>query len=309
MTDQEDHGKRACLFLAHRCFVALVCTKPLDTDEVGPIWVGSGTLVRAGDRTAVLTARHNVEHRSEVENLHLFGAVLETVETPSDAPRLHLPVGPRGEFRLVPVSRTGHSWTLRNFAGAVHHAPDDLDVALVEVRPEYDGVLVMLDLALPSLADVISPDEDVEVRDDDLLYAIGAPAQLAQFQAGNNHVRLATFAYSTSSRPGCASPPEHPARGLHLDWRAAVEARSGRSVPMVHPRGMSGAAVWRFRGRRGGTWDAGSRARIVAIASSMFPKGAPECERCESVADFGPWLLGVAESIANRAASPAKEGT
>jgi hypothetical protein len=65
---------------------------------------------------------------------------------------------------------------------------------------------------------------------------------------------------------------------------------AGESFEIVHPRGISGGPLWRFRTvGEGNLWSPSKMGQIVAVATTFNP--APDhLELCTSVAVWGDWF-------------------
>jgi hypothetical protein len=230
-----------------------------------PCWNGSGTLLRVcSDRYVVLTAAHVAQRDS------------------NDAIK--------NEWHLL---RRGLDDVLTDFAEEtfVHPAancapPDDIDVAIMLVRRKYNAALSAYEPR--SIADVADP-SDNQVSGNQILVAAGYPWEQKKFDPMEARSLHSTYHSFPKLRPGCGSDG-HPPRGLHMDWGdGAFDLVSEKPHVRPYPSGISGGPVWRLSNEKvEGLWAPTVLAKLVGVLVAYFKPN--NCQRAESVADWGAWF-------------------
>jgi hypothetical protein len=263
MPDQSD-AEQAHKLRAVNAFLAssLVALVPGGAGSQPPS-VGSGTLLRVGERLVVVTAAHVAEDAK------------------------------RGPMRLL---RRGLDDLLNDVVEAVDlhprwHTGDELDVGLLVLRPEATR-----GLRSPAPPDhTMVPAGLAPAPPDPRYVLLGYPVDL--HRAFRDEAR-ATFSpvYSAQSLRSSCVAGGHPTRGLHLQWGSTwyVE-RTGAEAPTPHPKGISGGPVWLLPAGQGGVWAPTGRAQLVGVACAYH--SSVDCERAESVDDWGTWFHGVVAGL------------
>lgn len=239
--------------------VVFLVDGPIGTIEIEKAAAGSGTLVRTPrGRTLVLTAKHNFE----------------------GAPPTGMSIG--GEANSV-SNALGTRW---------EHPSAAVDVAVTMISAEAERVFG--GLAVP--ADAVATTTDTELSKQNPMILCGYPALYRRTLVQSKTTLLHEFAcvsYATSVAPDLDSKGRYEAH-----WKEAALTSSdpvfptippGETFEIVHPRGISGGPLWRFRSvGEGNLWSPAKMGRIVAVATDYNPPD--HLELCTSVAVWGDWF-------------------
>jgi len=184
----------------------------------------------------------------------------------------------RGPVRLCWYRRTD---SILGAAAAVAKHPDDsVDIAMFALWP--DGATVMRALALTE--NDLGTDDDVDPKNDALIVA-GVPAAL--LVRDGNFRGLWSVNYGTN----VADPPRDAGGRLRVLW-TEMETPSG-NIGMPKPHGISGGALWRFRGRDAkGVWSAAATGRIIGVPVAWL-----ERDRVAFVEPASKWRDWVRETM------------
>lgn len=230
-----------------------------------PTGVGTGTLFRAGSRVCVLTARHVAE--DVLSRRHHSGIF----------------------WRGLPDA-------LRDCFVQAYTAPDDVDVAVLLLKPEVAPGLVA---ATSLTSDAVAASDDGEIGAGQAVALAGYPWDLKRHPAGSDRATFTVLHLLPAVRPGCGAERHSPA-GMHLGLSVdATTLPTGAARDMPEPAGVSGAAVWRVANREtapGELWSPTRDAKIVGVQVSYF--ASLRCLRAEPVSSWGKWFHETLDEIA-----------
>lgn len=263
MADDEEvkqrHARAAISEFVQRAAVYLVP----GTDTDAPSEVGSGI--------AVLTPQGNVTV------LTAWHIAKDMESTPH---RLGYQATDRGVNDVVRgVIRAPRRSTIAGTASC----EEDVDVALVLLSNEAQGVLASLAISTDNIAtdDVVDPERDVVVLSGYPFYLSGNPPNEPKSRFFS-HIHYTTGVHG---RDGCGR--------LLVAWDEAVVEPGDALPPQVritpgeifklgHPGGISGGAVWRFRGSKKGEllWSATTDGQVIGVPVSWDKTNTEFAESC-----------------------------
>jgi hypothetical protein len=161
-------------------------------------------------------------------------------------------------------------------AAVVKHPDASVDVAMFALWP--DAVRVVRALALTE--DGLAGDDDVDPKSDALIVA-GVPAEL--LVRDGNFRGLWAVNYGTN----VADPARDATGRLRVLW-TEMETPTG-NVEMPRPHGISGGALWRFRGRDAkGVWSPATTGRFIGVPVSWMERD--QVEFVEPVTKWREWV-------------------
>jgi hypothetical protein len=233
-------------------------------------WVGSGTVVRTpGGKLVVLSAKHVLEEIAKIDGHVAVGFGPTGISIPSDGVCM---------------------------ATTLLFGPEGVDVGLFVLNPT----------AATYLADSISVNDigsssDTGIEEGDAFVAVGYPWQLVHDQADYAaHVNWHFFSkiiytvkvrgldrrgrYEMNWNNGIA-----PQEASHLlpNLAAQLVSNGGPHVP-PDPPGVSGGALWRFRGPPRLIWTASAYGKLVGVLCSWIRDD--RIQIAESASAWGDWL-------------------
>jgi hypothetical protein len=241
--------------------VVFLMDGPIGPDSTSAA-IGSGTLVEsAGGSTVVLTAKHNFDPM------------------------------PEGGISVGGNRAGGISNAVRT---VLRHPNDDVDVALAILSPEASAAFSSL--AVP--ANCVSLKDDVQFEDENPMILCGYPSgyrrTLVDESAGKATVEFASVSYLARVKPSLDDKGRY-----QVTWKEAIMTEHdavwppiprGEEFTMVHPVGISGGPLWRFRKLDpAAVWAPAKMGTIVGIASGY--RKDLGIEYCPSVSVWGEWFL------------------
>lgn len=240
--------------------VVFLVDGPVGTLEIEKAKAGSGTLIRTPrGRTVVLTAKHNFE----------------------DLPPTGMSIG-------------GEIGSVSNALGArLEHPSATVDLAVTMISADAEGMFGRL--AVP--ADVVAATADTDFAKQNPMILCGYPAMYRRTIVQSKATALHEFAcvsYATLVEPELDANSRYQAR-----WKEGARTSAdpvfpaipaGETFDLVHPRGISGGPLWRFRSvGEGNLWSPSKMGQIIAVATDYNPE-PDHLELCTSVAVWGDWF-------------------
>lgn len=247
----QDYARRPVVFLVDG---------PVGTIDIEKASAGSGTLVRTPHgRTVVLTAKHNFK------GIPATGMSIGC-ETPNAV-----------------SNALGARW---------EHPRSDVDVAITMISAEAERVFASF--AVPT--DSVAATHDTGFTRQNPMILCGYPAMYRRTVVQSKTTALHEFAcvsYATLVAPDLDAEGRYEAR-----WKEAALTSAdpvfpaipvGETFEVVHPRGISGGPLWRFRSvGEGNVWSPSKMGQIVAVATDY--RARDHLELCTSVASWGDWF-------------------
>ncbi len=163
--------------------------------------------------------------------------------------------------------------TLSDFVRGMELHPDPaVDVGLLGVKPSYELILRSLAESIDDVAE-----DDRVIVEGDWLVLTGFPAEFIKKQ--RFEYGFTSVCYTT----GLTDPPRDESGRFRIEWSERVTPFG--AVPMPHPGGISGGALWRFRPVRSDDelWSPTSRGRLIGIPCSW------DCVRTQFAEPTSRW--------------------
>jgi hypothetical protein len=219
---------------------------------------GSGLVLRTPrGRTVVLTARHNFD----------------------DLPQSGMSIG----GRVSVADALGPRW---------EHPNPEVDIAITGLKPDAEQMLSVL--AVPT--SVVAASSDTAFTRENPMILCGFPALYRRTlprDAKTADHEFSCMSYATTVEPDLDSEGRYLAEwkeGALTEKDPVLPAiKPGETFEIVHPRGISGGPLWRFRSTpEGQLWSPEAKGMIVGIATDYRERTSRQL--CPSVAVWGDWF-------------------
>lgn len=165
-----------------------------------------------------------------------------------------------------------------------------MDVAIALISPEAEQMFASFAVS----TDVVAATTDTGFSEQNPMIVCGYPANYRRTLAKGPGAALHEFAcarYATLVASGLDASGRYRARWkeakLTSDDAVFPPVPKGETFDIVHPVGMSGGPLWRFRSvGEGNLWSPARMGQIVGVASTYLD----DVEFCVSVAAWGDWF-------------------